>query len=289
MSLTGCNSHIYRFNLLIFTLDMDSHEIDRLGEEIYASYKPLFDSSDLCLLSTMRYDPSLSEFEPTSASSLTKSNFFLFDEHYHRLKFTVDYFKRQRATNLTFNLSATDFLQKIIHTIETSGTNLHKALKIRILLSMDGKLKVELHETPERANLLDGILDPSSSLLWDVYKDPEFTISSPLTSFKTTSRDHYTQARNRCLPQLRPGCEEVLLQNPQGHATEGSITNFAVRKNGTWITPPLSTGCLCGVMRHFLLRKGYLKEQVVPMASISTGDELLLFNGIMGVIRAKVK
>ena len=75
---------------------MDSHEIDKLGEEIYDNYKPLFDSDDLCLLSTMRYDPSLSETEPTSASSLNKSNFFLFDEHYHRLKFTVDYFKRQK-------------------------------------------------------------------------------------------------------------------------------------------------------------------------------------------------
>lgn len=268
---------------------MDSHEIDKLGEEIYDNYKPLFDSDDLCLLSTMRYDPSLSETEPTSASSLNKSNFFLFDEHYHRLKFTVDYFKRQKNTNLTFNLSDTDFLRKIIYTIESSGTNLHAALKIRILLSMIGKLKIELHETPERKNLLDGILDPANSPLWDVYKDPEFTVSSPLTSFKTTSRDHYTQARSRCLPLLRPGCEEVLLQNPQGNATEGSITNFAIRKNDTWITPPLSTGCLCGVMRHFLLRKGYLEEAVIPMASISTGDELLLFNGIMGVIRAKVK
>ena len=43
---------------------MDSHEIDKLGEEIYDNYKPLFDSDDLCLLSTMRYDPSLSETEP---------------------------------------------------------------------------------------------------------------------------------------------------------------------------------------------------------------------------------
>lgn len=268
---------------------MDPSEISQIGDEIYKSYGSQFATKDVVLLSTVRYDPSLAEIHPTSASTLSKSCFFLFDEHFHRLKFTLSYFQRLREQESNVNLTEKDLLDNLIHTIDSSGVSLDKPLKVRILLQIDGKLTIELHETPERHNLLDGVIDPTNSPVWDVYKDIEFIPPSPLTSFKTTSRDHYSQARSRALPQKNPGFEEVLLQNPQGQATEGSITNFAVYRNGTWITPPLSTGCLCGVMRHFLLRKGYLKEDFVPMAHINIGDEVLLFNGIMGVVRARVK
>lgn len=267
---------------------MDASDIEQVGQDVYEKYKPLFDSTGLCLLSGMRYDPLLSETVPRSVAELTRANFFLFDEHYHRLKFTADYFCRHSSDDFDLNLSADEFYSKIISTFTASGCPLDVPMKLRVLLASDGKLTIELHQTPARQNLLDGLLDPLSTPYWDVYKDAKFVPPSPLTSFKTTSRAHYNEARSRCLPGLRPGCEEVLLQNPQGNATEGSITNFAVQRNGKWITPPLSTGCLCGVTRHFLLRKGYVEENIVSMQSIKEGDEVLLFNGVIGVVRGTV-
>ena len=69
-----------------------------------------------------------------------------------------------------------------------------------------------------------------------------------------------------------------------------SDTNVAIRrkKDGKWITPQLSSGCLCGVMRHFLLRKDFIEEETILLRSLEIDTEILLFNGIMGVVRGKI-
>lgn len=71
---------------------------------------------------------------------------------------------------------------------------------------------------------------------------------------------------------------------------EGSITNVAIKRkrDGKWVTPLLSSGCLCGVMRHFLLRRNYIEEDIVLIKDVSIGDEMILFNGVMGVVRGRV-
>ena len=66
---------------------------------------------------------------------------------------------------------------------------------------------------------------------------------------------------------------------------EGSITNVAVKResDGKWVTPLLSSGCLCGVTRHFLLRKNFIEEDNVTLEQLKPGTKVLLMNAIMGV------
>lgn len=154
-------------------------------------------------------------------------------------------------------------------------------------MRLDGHVGIEIHETTARADLLGGF--HSDDGLFDVYVDTVGTLMSPFTSFKTTKRDIYSSARARALPGTAPGREEVVLVNSSGQVMEGSITNVAVKIGDSWITPGLSTGCLCGVTRSYLLKRNLIQEGDVPVSELRAGTEVLLFNGVMGVVRGRVR
>lgn len=257
-------------------------------------YEELFEYNDLTadfeILSTIRYDPNLSSNIPNNPQDISEANFFLFKEHYNRLKDTSEFFLQNESQSL--DISESLLLNHLKQSIADSNLDITRPLKIRLLASLSGNIKIELYETSPRPNLLDGITTDKipTPEIWDAYIDNKSILISPFTSFKTTNRGHYTDARNRCLPGNRPGKEEVLVFNTQSMLMEGSITNVAIKHKptGKWITPPLSSGCLCGVMRHYLLMNNYIKELPISKEMVNTGDELLLFNGIMGVVKAKV-
>lgn len=276
---------------------MSAEDVERQTEHIRQIHRELYevDLTSFQVLSTIRYDPALTKTPPNTVDDVTPDNFFLFGEHIERLKFTVLFFLTSYAlgkqgVNLEF--SHKYIFSQLKNALQQSNTDLLKPLKIRLLASFNGDIKIELYEVNPRANLLDGILLETypEDEMWDVYLDSDLTLPSPFTSFKTTKRDAYSAARARSLPGIRPGKEEVLLYNTNDEVMEGSITNFALKsKDGRWITPQLSSGALCGVMRHALLRKNLITEETIHTTNIKTGSEVLLFNGVMGVIRGRIK
>lgn len=266
-------------------------------EKIRQIHKELYevDLANFQVLSTIRYDPALSPAPPQTINDVTHNNFFLFGEHIERLKFTFMFFLTNYAhgtENPGFEVLEQYIFSQLQRALLQSNILLLGPLKIRLLASFNGEIKIELYPVPIRENLLDGILldvYPEQDT-WDVYLDSEATLPSPFTSFKTTKRDAYSAARARKLPGIRPGKEEVLLYNTNNELMEGSITNFALRsKDNRWITPQLSSGCLCGVMRHALLKKNLITEETVLTSNIKVGSEVLLFNGVMGVVRGIIR
>ena len=245
---------------------------------------------DFKILSTIRYDPNLTEIPPVLPHQMRKENIFLFEEHYNRLIFTLEFFNcvLYSRPELSFVFTQDHLLETLFEAIKSSGKNTAEPMKIRLLVSCDGDVKIEVMATSERINLLDGLTETGE--VWDVYFDKEMTLISPFTSFKTTNRKVYIDARERSLPGIRPGKEEVILINTLEHLMEGSITNIAVKRkrDGKWITPQLSSGCLCGVMRHFLLRKNYLEEETIAFQDVAPNSEVLLFNGVIGVVKGKI-
>ncbi|SGZ54118.1 CIC11C00000003139 [Sungouiella intermedia] len=248
------------------------------------------------ILSTVRYDPGLTKESPTSIDKVTKQNFFLLPEHVERLKYSASFFIEAAKLNnphfehSVFDINETFIYKKILQALEESGISLDQPLKIRLLLSLNGEMKVELYLTPARNDLLDGLSDEyPESEKYDVYVDKTPVLPSPFTSFKTTSRKVYSDARSRALPG-KLAKEEVILVNTLGEVTEGSVTNIAVLdKEGTWVTPQLTSGCLCGVTRYMLLKKNLMKEGKVSLDDLIEGQDVLLLNGILGVVRGTIK
>lgn len=248
------------------------------------------------ILSTVRYDPGLTKDTPKTIEEVTKQNFFLFPEHVERTKYAVNFFlDAAKHSNpdlkpAIFEIDESYIFSKLVRALEESGISLDQPLRIRLLLSLKGEMNVELYQTPVRENLLDGLSDDyPESEKYDLYVDKTPVLASPFTSFKTTARKVYSDARSRALPG-KLSKEEVILVNTLGEVTEGSITNIAIKNNqGVWITPKLTSGCLCGVTRYLLLKKNLIKEGLIRLENLKEGQEVLLLNGILGVVKGTIK
>ncbi|CAI5756393.1 unnamed protein product [Candida verbasci] len=287
------------------------------------SYIDEYNTSQFDILSTIRFDPNLSTIPPFLIDDLTIENFFLLNEHVERLRFTLQYFTKER-----FEITTEIVFKQLVEAFKSLNKLVFVPYKIRCLTNLNGDCKFEFHEITNRLNLLNGLfpnvsngdckfkyheitdrlnllnslfpnvvnefdflnelqLENDQDEIWDIYINNDCTMISPFTSFKTTNRDHYNTAR-QLLPNKKPGKEEVLLYNPQYNLMEGSITNIAVKRFDNWITPMLSSGCLCGVMRHFLLRKNFIQEDIINICSLQPGEEVLLFNAIIGVVKGRI-
>lgn len=119
--------------------------------------------------------------------------------------------------------------------------------------------------------------------------DSQATYPSVFTSTKTTHRKNYDAARSRAASALGyplPDDHDVLLYNLAGEVMETSIRNVAFRRDGQWVVPPTSTGCLPGVARRYLLEQGNITElapgHALTINDLADGEWLLLFNAVRG-------
>lgn len=76
------------------------------------------------------------------------------------------------------------------------------------------------------------------------------------------------------------GAEDALLLGSDGHLSCGTAANLLVRLGGAWHTPPLSSGCLPGVMRARALAQGWLKESPLPPQEREQWEGALLINSL---------
>ncbi|MDH6269482.1 4-amino-4-deoxychorismate lyase [Rhizobium sp. SG_E_25_P2] len=110
--------------------------------------------------------------------------------------------------------------------------------------------------------------------------------NGPLLRHKTSHRAIYDAARAEI---SREDADEVLLLNEKGEVCEGAITNLFVEgDDGVLWTPPLSSGCLAGVLRTALICGK--KARVRPLQpSDLTGKTVLVGNSLRGLIAARLK
>jgi len=100
---------------------------------------------------------------------------------------------------------------------------------------------------------------------------------------KTTDRGLYDRTR----AALPPGLDEMLFLNERDELCEGTITNLFLRwGDGLLCTPPLSSGCLPGVLRQRLLESGEARERVLPRQALFDCEGLWVGNALRGLIPA---
>lgn len=100
--------------------------------------------------------------------------------------------------------------------------------------------------------------------------------SSLMSRCKTFSYGQSIQVRREAEQR---GAEDGLMLSTNGTLCCGSSANLVVQRHGEWLTPPLSDGCLPGVMRGEALKQGVLKEQSLS-AEPQPGDQWLLINSL---------
>lgn len=109
--------------------------------------------------------------------------------------------------------------------------------------------------------------------------------SEPLLRHKTSLRTIYDAARAE---YSRAQCDEVLLLNDLGEISEGTITNiFIDGPDGQLLTPPLSSGCLAGVLRTSLLCRKEVKVARIRPEDLAI-HSFYMGNSLRGLIRGRL-
>jgi para-aminobenzoate synthetase / 4-amino-4-deoxychorismate lyase len=179
---------------------------------------------------------------------------YLLDRHLERLRRSADFF--------SFECDLDTVRGAILQAIPRNG----QAVCLRLQLAKSGETSLELHPLPVSyarfLKLSSVVVDSRDVFLYH----------------KTTNRGVYERARQDCDDQT-----DVVLVNECGYATETTVMNIAVFREGRWITPSISCGLLPGTMREELLASGELVEGIVPARELQSGEVIRCFNALRGV------
>jgi para-aminobenzoate synthetase/4-amino-4-deoxychorismate lyase len=157
--------------------------------------------------------------------------------------------------------------------LEKAVVGIDGPARVRCVVRRDGSAEAEAAgmppnaEAPVRLAVDRPGIDPADALLFH----------------KTTGRQRYDDAAVR-----HPTADDVLLVNRFGEVTESTIANVAVRIDGRWWTPPLSSGLLPGIERAAALDAGRVEERVISVEDVRRAEELALLNSVRGWRRANL-
>ncbi|MCT0223775.1 aminotransferase class IV [Synechococcus sp. CS-1328] len=101
--------------------------------------------------------------------------------------------------------------------------------------------------------------------------------TSLLSRCKTFAYGPAIQARRQAAAS---GADDALLPSSAGGLCCGTSANLLLLRGGRWLTPPLSSGCLPGVMRQQTLRHGLAKESPISEQDLASSDGALLLSSL---------
>lgn len=142
--------------------------------------------------------------------------------------------------------------------------------RVRLLLSPLGQLDIQTAPLPA----LQGIPFVALTRL-------RLESAEPLLQHKTTYRPWY-DATTQWLTQ-HPDYFDLIFLNEKCELCEGSRSNIYVLKEGRWLTPPLASGLLGGVLRTRLLETEQAKEATLtPLDFTADKASIRLSNALRG-------
>jgi len=278
---------------------------------------------DYQLFSSLRFDPLLLHSSANTTLHGSKSPFYMLPYHRDRILQAATHFGWPAAEQ---TLTGPEGLQRLGQALEKSiDLTSAKPLRVRVLVSHTGDITIETNEAspvllnnlfpsrlpPPRGSelkvspLTGGALTlgreasvtgspghgaPEQVKPWTVMVDPHGTQPSPFTTYKTTSRNMYSDARARVAIETLTDPKEVLIISIEGgEIMEGSLTSVFFWRKGRWVTPPISSGGQAGTTRRWLLEKGLCEEEVVTSSSLTDGEECWISNGVRGLNWGTIK
>jgi 4-amino-4-deoxychorismate lyase len=151
------------------------------------------------------------------------------------------------------------------------------ALRLRLELFADGRHDITgapFVPTPDGA-------------VWRIGVAHHARLSStdPILRHKTSKRSVYDAARAE---HPRETIDEVILFNEKDEVCEGTITNiFLDDGSGTLLTPPLSSGCLAGILRTSLICSKKARNRRLTLDDLKR-HPFYVGNSLRGLIRTEL-
>jgi len=101
-----------------------------------------------------------------------------------------------------------------------------------------------------------------------------------LANLKSSNALVYTMAARQARDRK---WNDALVTNTSGHIIESCIANIFWVQGGTLYTPPLTEGCVAGVMRRHIMSRHTVTEQPLTTGELMAADEVWLTNAIRGI------
>jgi len=260
------------FNVAIRTIELQGRRgVYGTGSGIVWDSEPQQEYRE-CLLKTAI----LSDLVPTSAEApgifetiqWNGWEYLLFDDHLDRFTSSA------QALGIAFDRSA------ILDALSGKAKELReRGGRHRVRLSLDGSGGVSIESEPFS-------LDTSGKPVRVCVASERVDSGDSLLRHKTTARERYDQALKQAIDN---GFGEVLFLNERGELTEGAISNVLLRIDGSWFTPPESSGLLNGVFRRYLLRtRPWILEKTLSLDDLRRAEMVLICNSLRGLRCAEV-
>ena len=147
-------------------------------------------------------------------------------------------------------------------------------LRCRLTLRFDGK--INLTTAPLSPNSKTWVLGLSDSIL---------SSADPWLLHKSSKRGLYDAER----ANLPDGIDELIYLNERNEVCEGTITNIFVKIAGHWLTPPLTSGCLPGVLRRKKIEDASCKVKIVTLSDLQGAEKITVGNALRGEIEAVLR
>ncbi|MBY7142437.1 aminodeoxychorismate synthase component I [Virgibacillus sp. NKC19-3] len=191
------------------------------------------------------------EFQLLESFLLNEGDYFLMEEHLHRLKKSAKYFDFQ------FHL---EDIQKTLD--DFAEQNGHGLIKVRFLLDKSGEMTIEGQQITQ-----------SKAPLKVILADEAVDQNNPFLYHKTTNREVYS-------PFQKKNASEVLLWNEAGELTEFTTGNVVLEKDGKLWTPPVDCGLLAGTFRERLIKQNKIHEKTLYVSDLKRCTKLWFINSI---------
>ncbi|MCA8100384.1 chorismate-binding protein [Burkholderia contaminans] len=214
-------------------------------------------------------DPGFQLFETTAATRADGIRHL--DRHLARLQRSADAFG--------FRFDSDALLREI--DARCAALDGDGAYRMKLALAKDGTIEIIA------APLKPLPAGPVGVLLASAHGFAPTRANDALLLHKTTRRAEYDRAWQAAEAL---GGFDMLFVNERGEVTEGGRSNVFVKLEGQWVTPPLASGVLPGVMRGVLLDDPALgaKERALTLDDVLNADELMICNALRGPMVARL-
>jgi aminodeoxychorismate lyase len=138
---------------------------------------------------------------------------------------------------------------------------------------------IESTPLPESKYLLNDL-----GLTIGVFKDYKLR-QTPVSAFKTSNSLPYVMAG---IFAKENSFEDILILNTEGFVAEGISSNIFIVKENKLITPPLSSGCVGGIMRQIVFETAQEQEiscveSNISVQDVEAADEVFYTNAMQGI------
>jgi len=110
----------------------------------------------------------------------------------------------------------------------------------------------------------------------------------PIDNFSNCKHNNYLPYTMGAIFAKNKKCNDAIILNHKQQICDSTVANIFLIKEDTIFTPPLSEGCVAGVLRHFIIKEliklNYkIIETPITMTVLLEADEVFLSNSIYNI------